>query len=62
MKRKVLNKKWQSNMKRLVQMMIQCNSKIESKGIGIDCIRTIERKAYWEVEAVMRCRGLVTCT
>ena len=32
-------------MKRLVQMVIQYNSKIELKGIGIDHGRTIERKA-----------------
>jgi hypothetical protein len=43
-------------------MVIQCNSKIELKGIGISSGRTTERKAYWEVEAVMRRQGLVTCT
>jgi len=42
-------------------MVIWCNSEIESKGIGIYCGGTIERKAYWEVEAVMRRWGLVTC-
>jgi len=41
-------------MKRPVQMVIRCNSKIELKGIGIDRGRTIEWRAYWGVEAVMR--------
>jgi hypothetical protein len=49
-------------MKRPVQMVIQCNSEIESKGVGIDHGRTIGWRAYWDVEAVIRCRGLMTCT
>jgi len=61
-KRKVLNRKERSNMKRPVWMVIRCNSKIKSKGIGIDRSRTIGWRAYWEVEAVIRCRGLMTCT
>ena len=32
-------------------MVIQCNSKIESKGIGTSSGKMIERKAYWEVGA-----------
>jgi len=40
-------------------MVIQCNSEIELKGIGISSGRTIGRKVYWEVEAVMRHRDLM---
>jgi len=44
-KRKVLNSKGRSNVKRPVRMVIRYMSEIEPKGIGIGCNGTIEWKA-----------------